>query len=76
MIITPIKKLIAGYASSYELLDWISIDKIDWYALSGNPNAIELLMQNQDKIDWNELSENPSIFKLNIDKILKNLINL
>ena len=36
-----------------------------------NPNAIELLKENQDKIDWNELSSNPSIFTYDYDKIKK-----
>ena len=39
-------------------------DKIDWYSLTINPNAIELLEKNQDKIDWYSLSENPAIFEI------------
>lgn len=36
--------------------------------LSGNINAIDLLMANQDKINWQNLSINPSIFtKYNTD---------
>ena len=31
--------------------------------LSTNPNAIDLLKNNQDKIDWYSLSSNPSIFE-------------
>ena len=38
-------------------------DKIDWYYLSSNPNAISILEQNLDKINWIQLSENPSIFE-------------
>ena len=41
-------------------------DKINWFWLSENPNAIHLLEQNQDKINWDELSSNPSIFYENI----------
>jgi len=46
--------------------------KIDWRVLSGNPNAINLLEQNQDKIDWSRLSQNPNAIDLleaNQDKI-------
>ena len=31
--------------------------------LSTNPNAIELLEENQDKIVWTWISRNPSIFE-------------
>jgi hypothetical protein len=31
--------------------------------LASNPNAINLLKENQDKINWNALSKNPAIFK-------------
>ena len=37
--------------------------KIDWYKLSKNPNAIDLLEKNQDKIKWKQFSINPSIFE-------------
>ena len=40
--------------------------------LSSNPNAIELLKENQDKINWRELSLNPNAIELlkeNQDKI-------
>ena len=36
----------------YKLLDWVDINKLDWKSLSLNPNAIELLKENQDKINW------------------------
>ena len=45
---------------------------IDWSALSKNPNAIDLLEQNQDKIDWKILSRNEGAIHLlekNQDKI-------
>ena len=48
------------------------MDKIDWWFLSRNPNAINLLEQNIDKINWAMLSENPNAINLlekNIDKI-------
>ena len=37
-------------------------DKIHWYYLCQNPNAISLLEENQDKLYWFILSTNPSIF--------------
>ena len=40
----------------FKLHDWIDINNIDWEILSLNPNAIELLKENQDKIDWDRLS--------------------
>ena len=39
----------------YKLCDWISMDKLNWTFLSGNPNAIDILEKNPDKIDWNFL---------------------
>ena len=45
-----------------KLRNWVDINKIDWYWLSLNPNAIELLKENQDKIDWYYFSKNPNIF--------------
>ena len=56
----------------YKLQDWINMDKINWYSLSSNPNAIHLLEQNMDKICWNSLSANPNAVHLieqNMDKI-------
>ena len=41
---------------------WIDINKLDWIGLSRNPNAIELLKENQDKINWLWFSKNPNIF--------------
>ena len=38
-------------------------NKIDWDNLCLNPNAIDLLKENQDEIDWYYLSSNPSIFE-------------
>jgi hypothetical protein len=34
------------------------IDKIDWYRLSSNYNAIHLLRANMSKINWSQLSRN------------------
>ena len=47
-----------------KLRDWIDINKIDWNTLSGNPNAIELLKENQDKINWEILSLNTNAIEL------------
>ena len=55
-----------------KLRDWIPNEKINWYYLSSNPNAIHLLEQNMDKIDWHNLSLNPNsipILEKNMDKI-------
>ena len=62
----------------YKLLDWINIKKLDWHQLSSNPNAIELLSQNQDKINWTQLSSNPNAIELlyqNEDKINLKLLS-
>jgi hypothetical protein len=39
-----------------KLRKWIQIDKVDWYALSMNPNAIHILEKNLDKVNWDALS--------------------
>ena len=47
-------------------------DKICWYGLSLNPNAIHLLEKNPNKIDWYFLSLNENAIELlekNQDKI-------
>ena len=38
LFIKPILEIIAEYLAKYELLDWISINKINWEGLSKNPN--------------------------------------
>ena len=50
----------------------IPIDKVDWYALSNNPNAIHILEKNLDKVSWYWLSDNPNaihILEKNLDKV-------
>ena len=44
----------------YKLSDWVYSHYINkfWSRLSGNPNAVHLLEQNQDKINWTFLSGN------------------
>lgn len=41
-----------------------NIDKVNWYYLSWNPNAIPLLEKNLDKISWFWISRNPNIFEI------------
>ena len=55
-----------------KLRDWVDISILNWNGLSENPNAIELLKENQDKINWWFLSLNPNAIELlkeNQDKI-------
>jgi hypothetical protein len=47
----------------------IDPEKIDWYYLSMNTNAIHLLEQNQDRINWNKFSRNPAIFTYDYARI-------
>ena len=60
----------------YKLLDWIDINKLDFFGLSLNEHdkAIELLEEYQDKIDWigftcNKNDKAIDLFKQNLDKI-------
>ena len=80
MKLTPdICSIISSYIykpSKYELLDWISIDKLNWDRLSYNINAIDLLteynLEGKDKINWSILSYNINAIHLlekNIEKI-------
>jgi len=55
--------------SKYVLLDWINKKKLNWYYLSKNPNAIDLLKDNQNKIDWSSLSANPNAIDLLKERI-------
>ena len=59
-------------------------EKIIWWALSKNPNAIHILEQalehahyggNQDKIHWRILSSNPSIFEYDYQAMKDHLWN-
>ena len=52
-----------------KLQDWIDIHKLDWFALSSNPKAIELLIENPKKIDWCILSINHSIITYDYEKM-------
>ena len=55
---------------SYDYLDF-NYKLLSWSRISSNPNAIELLKQNQNCIDWCILSSNPSIF---IDEQIPNIL--
>jgi hypothetical protein len=55
----------------HELVKIADNKKIDWKWLSGNPNAIELLKENQEKINWELLSGNPNAIELLKEKIIK-----
>ena len=44
---------------TYELLEWIDENKINFELLSRNPYAIELLEKNPEKINWINLADNP-----------------
>jgi hypothetical protein len=49
-----------------------NMDKINWFWLSSNPNAIHLLEKNLDKLNWSELCKNPNaihILENNLDKL-------
>jgi len=48
-----------------------NLDKVDWYSLSSNKNAIKIIENNLDKVDWCNLSGNPSIFE---DEPMPNII--
>ena len=54
------------------LRPWIPLDKLDWFYLSSNPGAIDLLKNHPQKINWKQLSQNPAaidLLKQNPDKI-------
>ena len=49
-----------------------NLNKVDWHALSKNPNAIHILEKNLTEIDWWLLSRNPNAIHMlekNHDKI-------
>ena len=50
--------------SREQLEDLPDSKKIEWYNLSENPNAIELLRENIDKIKWDRLSNNLNAIEL------------
>ena len=47
-----------------ELPEILDCKALDWDELSSNPDAIELLKNNQNKINWSELSRNPNAIEL------------
>jgi hypothetical protein len=48
---------------------------INGHMLSSNPNAINILKNNQDKIDWEYFSTNPSIFENDVEEFRKCVYN-
>ena len=40
------------------------LNKIDWFWMSNNPNAIHILENNLDKVWWSSLSINPNAIHL------------
>ena len=54
----------------WTLYSWIDVNKLNWYYLSKNPRAIQLLIKNPDKIDFSALAYNP-----NVNEIIHELIN-
>jgi hypothetical protein len=69
---TILEKFAEILPSKYVLLDWIDKDKLDWFWLSRNPNAIDLLENNLNEVDWDALSSNPNaihILENNLDKV-------
>ena len=69
-----VQKYMTLFPTKYKLKDWIPPEKLRWEYLSENPNAIDLLKENQDNIDWAHLSINPNdeaieLLKANRDKI-------
>ena len=43
--------------------------EMNWFLLSSNPYAIDLLEENKELINWKQLSKNPSIFIYDYEKI-------
>jgi len=65
---------------NHGLLDWINFNKLDWYSLASNPNAIHLIREALETpnpkpnrtINWYNLCTNPNaidIIEANPDKI-------
>jgi len=71
--------IIVEYAFEDELLDWIDEKNLEWYWLSRNSKAINLLEKNLDKVFWTSLSQNPYAVHLleeNLDKIEPEYLSL
>lgn len=62
MLPNVIRGIILDYAATWELLDWLCLDEINWHFLSENshPAAIELMLANPGKADWGAASDNPN----------------
>jgi len=69
---TILEKFAEILPTKYVLLDWIDKAKLNWFWLSKNLNAIDLLENNLNEVDWDVLSTNPNAIELltnNQDKI-------
>jgi hypothetical protein len=64
-----VEKYMSLFPTKYVLRELMPLEKINWSWLSQNPNAIDLLKENQDKINWRNLSGNPSAIELLEEKI-------
>jgi hypothetical protein len=53
------------------LINNINHTDINWWRLSGNPAAIDILEKNLDKIDSSTIFSNPAIFKSSNEYVLK-----
>jgi len=73
-----LEKIVEKYKTifkiKYVLKDWIPPEKLNFWVLSQNPNAIDLLNANQSKIKWNNLSKNPNPEAIKLLKANKNKI--
>ena len=72
---TIVNKYKTIFKLKYKLKDWIPPEKINWDALSENPNAIELLKNNPTKIVWRNLSANPAPYAVKLLKENKTKID-
>lgn len=73
-LLPEISNIIYEYCKMYTLVDWVDPKSLNWYDLSANPDAIEILKANPDKVDWYGLSLNPNpvaveMLKANPDKV-------
>ncbi len=66
MYFLQIRKNLLNFEHRWKLRDWIDINKLDWWGLSSNPNALYLLESNLNKINFNELSKNKNDYAIEI----------
>ena len=68
-----LKHIIQKYIEiqTMKLRDWIDESKLDWYHLSKNPNALELLRQHPEKIHSDDLSQTSNAIHVLADNMDK-----